>query len=62
MKLKKLLKETKAQTSMEVLLLLAGAVLIATMVGLYLKGLPTQANISSNVEGISQNIIKDIER
>ena len=37
----KLINEEKAQTSMELLMLLGGAIAIATVVGLYLKSMAT---------------------
>ena len=38
-----MLKEEKAQTSLEYLLILGGAVAAATVVGIYLKSIPSTA-------------------
>ncbi|MFH1256135.1 MAG: class III signal peptide-containing protein [Candidatus Diapherotrites archaeon] len=48
--MKKLLAEKKAQTSIEMLLILGAAVVVATTVGLLFKQL-TQENISPAVHG-----------
>jgi len=51
-----MLKEEKAQTATEYLIILGGAVAAATAVGLYLKGIPRgqQSTIESAVEKINE--------
>ena len=48
-----MLKEEKAQTSLEYLLILGGAVAAATAVGLYLKSIPKAAETSID-EGLDK--------
>ncbi len=49
----KVLKDEKAQTSVEYLLILGGAVAAATAVGLYIKSIPKTAS-SSIEQGIKE--------
>jgi len=53
---KKMLKEERAQTATEYLIIIGGAVAAATAVGLYLKGIPKgqQPIIEQTVEDISK--------
>ncbi len=44
--MKTILSEQKAQTSLEYLIILGGAILVATMVTLYLKSIPRQVGTS----------------
>jgi len=43
-----MLKEEKAQGALEYLLMIAGAIVVAIVVGLYLKGIPGQAENAFN--------------
>jgi len=52
-------KEERAQGSLEVLLMLAAAVLMAAFVGLYLKGLP-KGSVENKVGNITNQIVTNI--
>ncbi len=41
--------DSKGQSSLEVLILIGGAILVATVIGVYLKSLPK--NIGNRIEG-----------
>ncbi|GEM_PF-1421345 len=55
----KLLEEKKAQTSIELLLLLGGAILVAVAVGIALKSIGT--NTSNEAVNATQNAAKNIK-
>ena len=51
--------EERAQGSLEVLLMLAAAVLMAALVGLFLKGLP-KGSVENRVGNITNEIVTNI--
>lgn len=55
----KLWNDERAQGSLEVLLMLAAAVLMAAFVGLYLKGLPKGA-VENRVGNLTNEIVTNI--
>jgi uncharacterized protein (UPF0333 family) len=55
--MKKLLKEEKAQTAIEYLLIIGGAIGVATIVGLYLKSIPR-----SREEDVNEYVTKIVEK
>jgi uncharacterized protein (UPF0333 family) len=59
MKAKKLWQEVRAQNALEVLLMLAAAVVIAAVVGLYLKSLPT-GTVETKLNTITNQVLENL--
>jgi len=56
------IKEEKGQAGLETLLIVAGAIMIATVVGLYLKNSITQQGIKAQIEADRNRLISEMTK